>query len=127
MQCRRRKGNEEFMEDASLEVKIESVGGATVLSPQGDVDMSRSPSFREHVRLAQRAKPERVVIDMTDVEYMDSSGLARLVEAMRNGKKLGVDLVLCGLNPKVLAIFEIARLHQFFTIVPTVADVSGSA
>ena len=106
----------------SLHVGVESRGGSTILSPQGDVDMSRAPSFREHVRQAQQAKPSRVVIDMGQVEYMDSSGLATLVEAMRNGKGLGVELVLCGLNPKVLAIFEIARLHQFFRIVPTVSE-----
>jgi anti-sigma B factor antagonist len=115
------------MEDTSLTVKIESQPGATILAPQGDVDMSRAPSFREHVRVAQHAKPERLVIDMGEVEYMDSSGLATLVEAMRNAKGLGVDMVLCGLNPRVMAVFEIARLHQFFRIVPTVADAVGTA
>lgn len=113
------------MEDGALPIEIERRGGSTILSPRGDVDMSRAPSFREHVRVAQQAKPKRVVIDMGEVDYMDSSGLATLVEAMRNGKGLGVELVLCGLNPKVRAIFEIARLHQFFSIVPTVADAVG--
>lgn len=110
------------MQGSSFRVQVESRGGATILSPQGDVDMSRSPAFREHVRIAQQSKPGRLVIDMADVEYMDSSGLATLVEAMRNAMGLGVEMVLCGLNPKVLAIFEIARLHQFFRIVPTVDD-----
>ncbi|VAX40021.1 hypothetical protein MNBD_PLANCTO03-1273 [hydrothermal vent metagenome] len=115
------------MEDTSLSVKIESRDGSTILSPCGDVDMSRAPSFREHVRVAQQGKPERLVIDMGEVEYMDSSGLATLVEAMRNAKGEGIELVLCCLNPKVLAVFEIARLHQFFRIVPTVADAVGTA
>ncbi|MFG0314277.1 MAG: STAS domain-containing protein [Phycisphaerales bacterium] len=115
------------MEDTSLPVDIERRGGATILSPRGDVDMSRAPSFREHMRLAQASKPGRLVIDMGSVEYMDSSGLATLVEAMRNTKSQGIELVLCALNPRVLAIFEIARLHQFFRIVPTVADAVGSA
>lgn len=115
------------MQDASLQVQIESRGGSTILAPRGDVDMSRAPSFREHVRVAQQSKPKRLVIDMAEVDYMDSSGLATLVEAMRNAKGLGVELILCGLNPKVMAIFEIARLHQFFRIVPTVADAVGSA
>jgi anti-sigma B factor antagonist len=113
------------MQDSSLQVQVESRGGSTILSPRGDVDMSRAPSFREHVRIAQQGKPKQVVIDMAEVEYMDSSGLATLVEAMRNARGLGVGLVLCGLNPKVLAIFEIARLHHFFKIVPTVADAVG--
>ncbi len=113
------------MEDSSLPIDVERRGVATILSPRGDVDMSRAPAFREHVRLAQASKPKRLVIDMASVEYMDSSGLATLVEAMRNTRAAGTELVLCGLNPRVLAIFEIARLHQFFRIVPTVADAVG--
>jgi anti-sigma B factor antagonist len=107
------------MEDNTLQVEIESGEGATILSPRGDVDMSRASSFREHVRGAQLAKPPRLVINMESVEYMDSSGLATLVEAMRNGKSLSVDLVLCCMQPKVLAVFEIARLDKFFNIVAT--------
>ncbi|MBK7405280.1 MAG: STAS domain-containing protein [Phycisphaerales bacterium] len=110
------------MQDNSLPVDIDRRPGATILSPRGDVDMSRAPSFRERVREAQAGRPARLVIDMGAVEYMDSSGLATLVEAMRNARTEGVELVLCALNPRVKAIFEIARLHQFFRIVPTVAD-----
>jgi anti-sigma B factor antagonist len=113
------------MNDSSLPIEVETRGGTTILSPRGDVDMSRAPSFREHVRVAQSGRPSRLVIDMASVEYMDSSGLATLVEAMRNTKAAGTELVLCGLNPRVMAIFEIARLHQFFRIVPTVADAVG--
>lgn len=110
------------MEDASLPIDVETRGGATILSPRGDVDMSRAPSFREQVRVALAARPRRLVVDMGSVEYMDSSGLATLVEAMRNTRAIGTELVLCALNPRVLAIFEIARLHQFFRIVPTLAE-----
>lgn len=115
------------MHDAALPVRIESLSGATVLAPQGDIDMSRAPAFREHVRRAIQSGPSRVVIDLSEVEYMDSSGLATLVEAMRNAKQAKTELLLCGLHQKVLAIFEIARLHQFFKIVPTVEDAVSSA
>lgn len=110
------------MHDAALSVRLESVDGATVLAPRGDIDMGRAPAFREHVKRALQSGTPRVVIDLSEVEYMDSSGLATLVEAMRNAKQASVVLLLCGLHQKVLAIFEIARLHQFFKIVPTVED-----
>ncbi|MFG0260423.1 MAG: STAS domain-containing protein [Phycisphaerales bacterium JB041] len=115
------------MHDAALPVRIDSQGGATVLAPQGDIDMSRAPAFREHVRRAIQSGASRVVIDLSEVEYMDSSGLATLVEAMRNAKQAKAELLLCGLHQKVLAIFEIARLHQFFKIVATVEDAVSSA
>lgn len=110
------------MHDAALTVRIESQGGATVLAPTGDIDMSRAPAFRDHVKRAIQAAADKVVIDLSQVEYMDSSGLATLVEAMRNAKQANVELLLCGLHQKVLAIFEIARLHQFFKIVATVDE-----
>lgn len=115
------------MEDRTLRVEIESVEGATVLTPIGDVDMSRAPAFREHVRQAMLGRPDRLVIDMSAVEYMDSSGLATLVEAMRNSKGQTTELVLCGMQPKVLAVFEIARLDKFFQITETREAALGAS
>jgi anti-sigma B factor antagonist len=109
-----------------MAVRLERKGDAQVLSPQEDIDMSRAPAFREHVRRALHGDASRVVIDLSAVEYMDSSGLATLVEAMRTSRKSGVEMLLCGLQDKVLAIFEIARLHQFFRIVGTVDEAIGS-
>lgn len=110
------------MDDPQLGVTIEAVEGATVVAPRGDIDMSRAPAFRQYVRDALKTTTSRIVIDLSQVEYMDSSGLATLVEAMRNAKQTNTAMYLSGLHPKVLAIFEIARLHQFFRIVPTVSD-----
>ena len=109
------------MSDSELiAVDREAHEGAVVVSPRGDVDMSRSPVLRETLRAVQADRPKRVVIDLSEVEYMDSSGLATLVEAMRTAKSHATKLVLCGLNEKVRAIFEIARLHHFFAIVDSV-------
>ena len=96
--------------------------GAVVVAPKGDVDMSRSPVLREALRGVQAQRPGKIIIDLEHVDYMDSSGLATLVEAMRTAKGHATKLVLCGLNDKVRAIFEIARLHHFFTIVGSVSE-----
>lgn len=92
---------------------------ATVLTPRGDIDMSCSPHFREALKQAQESRPKKLVVDMTSVGYMDSSGLATLVEAMKVTRTGGTRLVLCGLSDRVKAIFEIARLEKYFTITPT--------
>jgi anti-sigma B factor antagonist len=93
---------------------------ATVLTPRGDIDMSCSPHFREALRAAQESRPKRLVVDMAGVGYMDSSGLATLVEAMKMTRSGGTRLVLSGLSDRVKAIFEIARLERYFTITPSV-------
>jgi anti-sigma B factor antagonist len=91
--------------------------GVVVLVPNADIDMSRSPELRTVIRQEMGAGVHKLVIDLDDVQYMDSSGLATLVEAMRNAGGSSIKLVICNMNPKVSAIFEIARLDSFFSIV----------
>ncbi len=79
--------------------------------------MSRSPELRGVLRQEMSGSVHKVVVDLEDVQYMDSSGLATLVEAMRNAGGTSMKLVICNMNPKVSAIFEIARLDSFFSIV----------
>ncbi len=109
-------------EAQNLEVKIDRMNGAVVLRPTGDIDLARSPAFRREIMAAQGEKPGRVVIDLRDVPYMDSSGLATLVEAMQFSRKNSVPLVLCGMQQRVRGLFEIARLHTVFRIVPGVDE-----
>ncbi len=91
--------------------------GVVVLVPTADIDMSRSPELRTTIRQEMGSSVHKMVIDLEDVHYMDSSGLATLVEAMRNASKSDTKLVICCMNQKVSAIFEIARLDSFFSIV----------
>jgi anti-sigma B factor antagonist len=95
---------------------IQDASGAVIVAPSGEIDMSRSPILRNTLREVLDKDPDRLVVDLTDVAYMDSSGLATLVEAMRSAKEHTAEMMLCGLNDQVRAIFEIARLHHFFTI-----------
>ncbi|MEM9066168.1 MAG: STAS domain-containing protein [Planctomycetota bacterium] len=104
------------MSQESDTIAREDRDGAVVLSPSGDIDMSRSPLLREAITKARGDKPARIVVDLVDVGYMDSSGLATLVEAMKLVRGTGTALVLCAMNERVRAIFEIARLEQYFTI-----------
>jgi anti-sigma B factor antagonist len=103
-------------------VETKQVDGATIVSPQGEIDLSRSPAFRTHLAEAVRSKPARLIVDLADVPYMDSSGVATLVEAMQNARRMNAKLVLCGLQDKVRSIFEIARLDMVFTIVQNCDD-----
>ncbi len=105
------------MAESPIQIERDNPQGLIVISPLGDVDMSCSPVLRATLRDEQTNRPRRLIVNLTRVGYMDSSGLATLVEAMRTAKRNGTAMILCGMNDKVRAIFEIARLHQFFTIV----------
>ncbi|MHC4429252.1 MAG: STAS domain-containing protein, partial [Planctomycetota bacterium] len=69
--------------------------------------------------------PARLVIDLSGVPYMDSSGVATLVEAMQIARRTGSKLVLAALQEKVRSIFEIARLDMVFSIVNSVDDAAS--
>lgn len=108
------------MNDADfIEVKTRVVDDTTILSPVGEIDLSRAPSLRMHITAVQAKRPHRLIIDLTAVPYMDSSGVATLIEAMQIARRSGGKLVLCALQEKVRSIFEIARLETVFTIVST--------
>lgn len=101
----------------SLNVRSESRDDAVIVTPTGDIDLAGSPTLRAELRKIQANKPARLVINLAGVPYMDSSGVATLVEAMQNARRGGSKLVLCALQDRVRSIFEIARLDTVFTIV----------
>jgi len=88
-----------------------------VVTVGGDVDYSRSSELRAGLLGLLKGPVQRLVLDLGGVGYMDSSGVAVLVEALQIQRKRGNKLVLCNMQPKVRGIFEIARLHTVFTIV----------
>lgn len=110
------------MTDGQLQIQTRSVGQAVVVAPQGDVDLTGSPALR--AELKKSATAPRLVIDLGKVSYMDSSGVATLVEAMQTAKRNKSSLVLCALTDRVRSILHIARLDAFFTIVASVDDAT---
>jgi anti-sigma B factor antagonist len=109
-----------------MEISVENRDGVVVLKPSGDVDLSSSRELQQSVKQAMEGKPSRVVVDLANVPYMDSSGVATLVEAMQIARKQSTKLVLCAMQSKVRSIFEIARLDRVFTIVDTVDQASSA-
>lgn len=101
-----------------LTVRVEVRQGASVIVPTGEIDLNSSPVLRQEIKRVQSERPERVVINLSAVPYMDSAGVATLVEAMQVARKTGTRLVLCSMQDKVRSIFEISRLDTVFTIVP---------
>jgi anti-sigma B factor antagonist len=92
-------------------------GTATIAVPFGEVDLQRSPAlYRELLQLCD-ARPKKLVIDLREVTYMDSSGVSTLVEIFRRTKSFAGELVLLAPTARVRSMFEIAKLDHFFTIV----------
>lgn len=106
-------------------VNSKTLGKVAVVSPSGDIDMHESPKLRKVVLDAIAQKPATVLIDLSQVGFIDSSGVATLVEALKTSKSGGVSLILCGMSSKVMDVFELSRLDKIFKIIPNAKDLLG--
>jgi len=94
----------------------DQVADVTILTPQFTwLDASNVPQFKEAIQphLAQRL---RVIIDLTPVEFMDSSGLGAMLSVLKRVDAGNGELKLCGMSRKVRALFELVRMHRIFEI-----------
>lgn len=92
-----------------------------VLDLEGEIDLHISPEIDAKLRALIAGKPEKLVLDLSNVTYIDSSGLSVLLNAMRRVEAYRGKLYLVGMRPSVRVIFEISRLDQAFRIRRNVA------
>ncbi len=89
---------------------------ATVVFLGGDVDLHHSPSLHAALVELANGRPKRLVVDLREVPYIDSSGVGTLVEIFRRVSSYKGKMILCGLGERVRGVFEITKLDRFFTI-----------
>ena len=92
-------------------------GGAVVASIRGEIDLHNSPELRNALlHIATTAAPKRMILNLDQVPYMDSSAIAVLVETLQKLRKTGGKLYLTHLQPRVKGLLEIARLDSIFVL-----------
>jgi len=97
-----------------------------VVPLKGEIDLHVSPTITAALNEVIDKKPERLVVDLSEVSYIDSAGLAALIQAMQRVEGYGGKFMLSGLQETVRSIFEISRLDQVFQIFPdTDAALAG--
>lgn len=99
---------------------------SNVLPLEGEIDLHVSPVVSSSLKAMTANKPKKLVVDLARVSYIDSSGLAVLIEAMQTVAGYGGKFALAGLQESVRPIFEIARLDQVFQIFPDVDSALAS-
>ena len=104
-----------------MEHQIKDLNGAVVISFEGDVDLQSSPHAREVLlECVNRNRP--LLVDLSGVNYIDSSGVASLVEALQNARKRGSNLFLVAVSETAMRVFKLARLETVFTIFDTLEE-----
>ncbi|HTW95955.1 MAG TPA: STAS domain-containing protein [Tepidisphaeraceae bacterium] len=91
--------------------------GVVVATIRGEIDLHNSAQIRTDLLAAlQNKRPKKLILNLQQVPYMDSSAIAILVEMLKEMRKSGGKLLLVNLQPRVRGLLEIARLDAIFTI-----------
>ena len=98
-----------------------------ILPLEGEIDMYVSPRIATELRALIKDKPEKLVIDLSEVSYIDSSGLAVLIDGMQKVEAYRGKLYLVGMHETVRIIFKTSRLDQTFRIRRNVADALAAS
>lgn len=99
-----------------MEISEERIGEVTVLKLTGRLDSVSAPGLKDRVKACARNGQLHLVIDMAEIDFVDSSGLGSLVACLRSLNKGAGDMRLAALQDRVRAVFELIRLHQIFEI-----------
>lgn len=100
-----------------FDVATEFTGsGEAVVFVAGELDMNSSDELRKVLMDGIDQGLDRLTVDLEDLQFIDSSGIATLVESLQKMRESGGTFVLRNLNDSVRSVFEIANLLEVFTI-----------
>ncbi len=99
-----------------MQINLEEKSDISVFRVEGDIDINSSPEFKKYFDKKITNERKKIIVNLTKVDYVDSSGLATLVEVLKNLRSKGGKLKLTNLSAKVRGLFEITKLDKLFDI-----------
>ena len=116
------------MENIRIETDLRYVQNVPVLDIVGEIDIYTTPQFREAVTAAIDEGGPAIVINMTKVSYMDSSGFGTLLSATKKLRPMNGVLFLCNCNEAITRMLQITRLDSIFGVCGSEEDaIAGAA
>ena len=110
-----------------MQIAARTATGGTILDITGDIDLAHSPAVRKALLSEIREKKTpKVFLNLEKVRYIDSSGIASLVEGLKASRDQGSRLILYGLSKSVREVMELSRLQKIFEIHESEAQALGS-
>jgi anti-sigma B factor antagonist len=100
-----------------VQISARRTENTTIFDVSGDIDLANSPEMRKALLGELREKrTQRVVVNLTKVRYIDSSGVASLVEGLKASRDTGARLLLFGLSPSAREVLQLSRLLKIFEV-----------
>lgn len=100
--------------------------GVWIVRVTGEIDLHTSPDLRAILQTHAEAKRPALIVDFSGVEYIDSSGLATLVEYVQQTMKFRGKFALAAVPEKIRTVFDMARLEEIFPIHATVDEAKAA-
>jgi anti-sigma B factor antagonist len=101
-----------------MTLKHDLEGSAFIALPTAkSLDASNVQAFRNAI-VPQLEQYDKVVLDLSNIEFIDSAGVGTLISCLRIVTERQGQLRLCGLNRAVQALFELMRMHRLFEVHP---------
>jgi anti-sigma B factor antagonist len=108
-----------------LQIDIARRGGYTVLSPAGEIDFATGPQLKDALTERLVAGDVHLVVDLLDVDFIESTGLGALIGGRRRAVALNGSLTLVCTEDQVLKVFRITGLDKVFAIYDTVEGATA--
>jgi anti-sigma B factor antagonist len=113
-------------DDACFDVTDSEQPGVPVLNVRGEIDVATSPKFHELLTELIEHGPELLIVNLTDVSFIDSTGLGVLVGAVRGMRASGGDLRLVVTQPHIIKLLKLTGLDEVFSVLPNTSDAMRS-
>ncbi len=107
----------------SFEIKSKEKDNIGIINVKGEIDMLTSPNLRKKLLPFFKKNANGIIVDLSEVSFMDSSGIATLVEGLQWSKKNESEFILTGLGANVRNALALTKLDKVFTIQ---SDVDGA-
>jgi anti-sigma B factor antagonist len=108
-----------------MNLSIRTTENTRIVDISGDVDLRASPLLRKQLFEALKESP-KVAINLTAIRYIDSSGIAVMIEALKESQRLKHQLILFGMNGLVHDVFKLTHVIQIFHVVETEEQALGA-
>lgn len=109
-----------------LQTNVEESSGVPIVRVAGEIDVFTAPSFKSAVSRAIESKAGDLIIDLTDVGYMDSSGFGTLLSATKRIKPVGGSVILVGCSEAIERMLNITHLDTIFAVCSNLDEAMAS-
>jgi anti-sigma B factor antagonist len=107
-----------------MTISVRPLEHAQIVDVSGDVDLKNSPLLREKLMQALKETP-RVVLNLSAIRYIDSSGIAVMIEVLKASQRLNRQFVLFGMSPAVYNVFKLTHVLKIFQVAETEEQALG--